>query len=998
LTNDGLGLVCVGKMAFYPAAGMGFNTTYAVTPATTECVHVSDLLKAGARVAGHASALVASGECAVGHGQLVQLVERAGVDLAALGVGRHVRVMTALPDGLLAALALLSVTSHAVCAPINPDLREGEVELLIPELRPDVLVAHGVVADAARAAARRAGLSIVEVTLSAEGCLKWEGATGLPPLSQGPPSADDVALVLLTSGSSARPKRVPLTHRQLTLAAGRVASSLELRETDVCLNLMPMFHVGAVVDLLLAPLAVGGTVVRPSEMSVNGFYDALATHQPTWFQGVPTLLHEVARHAERRLGTAPSTSLRLVRSVSSPLPTEWREEIEQALAAPVIEIYGMTETAGLITSNPLPPLQRKMGSVGRVTGLEVKVDAPAGERGEILVRGAGVMGGYERVADAQGEFSADGWLRTGDEGYVDEDGYWFITGRIVDQINRGGEKISPREVDEVLLSHPALKEAAAFPLSHPKLGQEVAAALVWKDGVSVSVDELMAHVGARLAHFKVPKTWYAVEALPRGPGGKLRRRLLPEQVSQLTALPLPSLASAEQSLTPRERQVAEWWERELQVTGVGRQADFFELGGDSLAAVGFTVGIEKQLGLQVKPAALFDHPTVASFAAYLDEALGSGGGVSVSAAHGNVLKPELLRMIQAAVDVWPGGRLSQSSLFVGRNTAAQGLPIFWCGQGRNEYQATAAAWPAEYPFFATRSLFLFNGKTKEDERALAQVMADEVDVLRSGRAVVLGGFCAGGRIAFEAARLLRERGVPVKLVFTHEAWSSGAIDVPVVMSFCKGSVFSPRRKFSRPEMAMNKRFSAGGKSWEIDTSHIGLFEDLELMRQVTAESLAVLDGTRPLHGANGMTEVPPQACRARLSARVPRAMRAGETLSLQVDVKNDSQRDWPASSVSGLHLGWRWLDADGQCRDDPGLSAAFANQVLSKASTRVQLPVQAPPTTGSYLLELDVVDEGIRWFSERRGASKPSISLRVPVKVTEHRAFAFLPHPLHSSP
>ncbi len=967
---------------------MGLQSTISGDTVACEVSTVTDLLLAGAKKGAAAPALRWMDGRVVSHEGLWQTVISAGERLAALGVGRATRVMTAMPDGPLAALVLLSLTSHAVCAPINPDLRESEVDLLIPELKPDLLVAQGIGADAARKAAKTAGLPVLEVDLDADCGLVWNGEAIASAQAISPATSDDVALVLLTSGSSARPKRVPLTHRHLTLAAERMAQSLALSSDDICLNMMPMFHVGAVVDLLLAPLLAGGSVLRPETMSVPVFFEALEKHQPTWFQGVPTLLHEVASQAARRFVTVERNSLRLVRSVSSPLPADWLAQIENALSAPVIEIYGMTETAGLITSNPLPPRVRKVGSVGVPTGLEVKVLAAQGERGEILVRGAGVMTGYERLAAADSGVTEDGWLRTGDEGCFDEDGYLFITGRITDQINRGGEKVSPREVDEALLSHPAILDAAAFPVPHPKLGHEVAAALVLHSGAKLDVADLSAHVSAKLAHFKVPKTWYIVDALPRGPGGKLRRRLLPEHVATLEPLAALNATGDEDGWTPLEREVAEWWKRELQVAHVTRNSDFFDLGGDSLAAVGFTVGIEKALGIQVKPVALFDHPTVVSFAAYLEEAQAGGSNAELVSSS---LNPDLMRMLQAAVGVWPGSRPAGSQLFVGIRTTSPGTPVFWCGQGRNEFQATATSWPEGHPFYATRSLFLFDGKTKADERALAECFASEVEMLRAGREVILGGFCAGGRIAFDAACILRSRGVPVKLVFMHEGWSTSAIDAPVVMTFSNGSAFSPRRRFSRPEVAMNKRFTGGWKCWEINTTHIGLFEDAALMTEVTSTICNVLRGEELLPKSAPMLEVPPQALRAKLSARIPRSLRPSESCTLSVIVKNESQRDWLSSGTSGLHLGWRWLDESGAQVGDPGLSVPVSDALPSKASTTLRLPITAPEDTGHFTLELDVVDEGLRWFSERRNASKPSASLRASIHVAPRPWFKIFP-------
>jgi len=274
--------------------------------------------------------------------------------------------------------------------------------------------------------------------------------------------------------------------------------------------------------------------------------------------------------------------------VSSPLPPDWIAEIESALGA-VIEIYGMTETAGVITSNPLPPAPGKVGSVGLPTALDLMIRdadghaATAEVRGEILVRGPGVMTGYEKLEGGNRGLTDDGWLKTGDEGYRDADGYLFITGRIGDQINRGGEKVSPREIDEVLVSHRRC-EMRGLPMPHPQLGQDVAAAIVLKPGMEVAADELTAYVSGRLAYFKVPKAIHVVAELPRGPGGKLRRRLLPDMVRSIPALASTSNDAAEAPQTEMEKRVAAWWATQLRVAVASRNADFFDLGGDSLAA------------------------------------------------------------------------------------------------------------------------------------------------------------------------------------------------------------------------------------------------------------------------------------------------------------------------------------------------------------------------------------------------------------------------------
>ena len=954
-----------------------------VVPAT-----ITELLDLGQHLSDGGPALLLEDGRSLSHADLKALLVRAENDLRRLGVERPTRTMTALPDGTLTACVLLALTRSAICVPVNPDLREAELEALIPELEVAVMVAHGPCAEEARRAARALRLPIIEVAWGEKNILEWTGSSlpNSPSSSAVIANPDDTALVLLTSGSSARPKRVPLTHRQLTLAARRMVDSIALTPQDRCLNFMPMFHVGAVVDLLLAPLSAGGSLLRPKTMSVPAFFEAVEHGKPTWFQGVPTLLHELAVQALRQPRNETHPSLRLIRSVSSPLPPEWFSEIEFALRVPVIEIYGMTETAGLITSNPLPPEDRIHGSAGKATDLEIIIreasgaEATARHRGEILVRGPGVMLGYENIGGGNSGLTEDGWLPTGDEGFFNEDGYLFITGRIGERINRGGEKISPREIDEVLASHPALHEAAAFAVTHPQLGQEVAAALVVKPGLEIALASLTAHLSSRLAYFKVPKTYYLVSALPRGPGGKLRRRLLPELVREIPPLADTATEFSAIPQTEMEKRVAAWWEGELRVTGVGRQSHFFDLGGDSLAAASFTVAVGKALGVEIRPAALFDHPTTAAFASYLEQAVAARRGTAglPEAKDPAVLAHDFHLRLLAAMSVWPGERRDERSLLIGLRTEGTGMPVFWCGQGRSEFGNIAAHWPVHQPIYGTRSLFLFEGKKKRDEAALALMLSHEIETLAAGREFIVGGFCAGGRIAFEAALHLRTRGVPIKMVFMHDAWSNQRIDVPVALGFSQGYHSSPHRQFYRPEMSLRKRFSGGWKLWVLPREHHEVYDRILIGEEVQklcvlAEHPAGFDDPAPLE------EVPAVAYRARLSSWLPpRSIRVGSQRSVRVTITNLSCHTWLPGDRSGLHLGHRWLDLDGQSCGDPGPSVPLPRAVSTGKSITLTIKVTAPNQACTQWLEVDMVDEGIKWFSEKT-SKNPSKSLRIRV-------------------
>jgi acyl-CoA synthetase (AMP-forming)/AMP-acid ligase II len=335
--------------------------------------------------------------------------------------------------------------------------------------------------------------------------------------------------MLHTSGTTSRPKLVPLTHRNLCASARNIAATLSLGPADRILHVMPLFHIHGLVAGLLAPLLSGGSVFCTSGFNALKFFAWMDEARPTWYSAVPTMHQAILARAGRNREVISRSPLRFIRSSSASLPPQVMAKLEETFSAPVIEAYAMTEAAHQMASNPLPPRQRKPGSVGVAAGPEVTVlDAqgnilPAGQTGEVAIRGENVMQGYENNPEANAAAFTDGWFRTGDQGMMDENAYLRITGRLKEIINRGGEKISPREVDEVLLSHPAVAQALTFALPHEKLGEEVAAAIVLREGRAIAERELREFAAERLADFKVPRRIVFLGEIPTGSTGKLQR-------------------------------------------------------------------------------------------------------------------------------------------------------------------------------------------------------------------------------------------------------------------------------------------------------------------------------------------------------------------------------------------------------------------------------------------------------------------------------------------
>jgi acyl-CoA synthetase (AMP-forming)/AMP-acid ligase II len=469
----------------------------------------------------------------VTYGELRDQVEALAGSLAAAGVKRGDRVGIALPNGLPMIVSFLAAAMAGTAAPLNPAYKEEEFRFYLDDTAARVLILPREGADAARRAAGDR-VAVLSIDMDASGRVSLDGAAGRQAFT--PPTIDDVALVLHTSGSTGRPKRVPLKHANLSISAQNVARSYALGPDDVALCVMPLFHVHGLVASTLATLSTGGTVVVPGKFNPLSFWRTAKDVGATWYSAVPTLHQLLLARADPASGKpVGSEKLRFIRSCSASLPPQVMHDLEAAFGAPVLEAYGMTEAAHQMASNPLPPAARKPGSVGRGTDVQVSImDAsgkhlPVGDRGEVVIKGPNVIRGYENNPEANATSFVDGWFRTGDQGVLDADGYLTLVGRIKELINRGGEKISPREIDEVLLAHPKVAEAVCFGVAHPTWGEEVAAAVVVREPVTEA--DLLAFCRERLADYKRPKQIHITETIPRTATGKIQRGVVAKAFS-----------------------------------------------------------------------------------------------------------------------------------------------------------------------------------------------------------------------------------------------------------------------------------------------------------------------------------------------------------------------------------------------------------------------------------------------------------------------------------
>jgi acyl-CoA synthetase (AMP-forming)/AMP-acid ligase II len=472
-------------------------------------------------------ALIAPGRPAISYAALRTSVAELAGQLQALGIGRDDRVAIAMGNGPEMVIAFLAAATAATAAPLNPKYRADEFAFYYEDTRAKALIVAPGEGGEARAVLLP-GMILIEASAGEDGILALRSATQHAALSTQPWAApDDIALILHTSGTTSRPKRVPIRHRNLATSAANIMATYGLSAADRALCVMPLFHIHGIVASLLSTLASGGTVIVPPGFDALKFWAWVEEFRPSWYSAVPTMHQLLLARAERNAELVAKSRFRFIRSSSAPLPPVVMERLEAAFGAPVLESYGMTEASHQMASNPLPPAPHKAGSVGVGIGVDVAIMdeagrlLPQGERGEVVVRGGNVVDGYENNPEANAAAFVDGWFRTGDQGFLDADGYLCLTGRLKELINRGGEKISPLEIDDILLRHPAVAEALAFAVPHSALGEEVHAAVVLK--AAAGERELRDYCARFLADFKIPRRIHILEALPRGATGKLQR-------------------------------------------------------------------------------------------------------------------------------------------------------------------------------------------------------------------------------------------------------------------------------------------------------------------------------------------------------------------------------------------------------------------------------------------------------------------------------------------
>ena len=575
---------------------------------------VGEAIRRNAQARPKQSALVGSDFAPVSFRALQEEIDSVRVALRAAGFAPDAKIAVAIANSAQAARAIIAVTCSTAAVPIDPKLTVAEVERCLMILRPSAMLVLDGMESAARTAAERRGFPIIEATFAPALMLNVP-EIGAPAI--GEPDAEAPAFILHTSGTTADPNLVPFSHRNMMAVIERLKTWYGLTPQDRCLNVSPVYYSHALTTTILPPLMTGGSVAFPSNPTNVNLQEWFGELSPTWYSAGPTLHLSVLEKAAQLADARTMHSLRFMSSAGAPIAREVHERIQSTLGIPVLEHYGSSETAQIASNQPLPG-RSKFGSCGIPWPGIIKIadedgqPVSTGERGEVYVQGPSVMSGYLNAPERNRAVFVNGWYRTGDIGSLDADGFLTLHGREKELINRGGEKIAPLEIDQALMKHPDVAQAAAFGVPHPRLGEDVAAAVVLRDGATVTPAELREYISEGLATFKVPRRITVVDQLPKGITGKVQRKRLSEALREKSQREGVSQQGLHESLIGL-------WKRVLKTDDVSLDDDFFEKGGDSLLAMDVSLELQKLTGRELPESILFEAPTIRDLAKRLTE-------------------------------------------------------------------------------------------------------------------------------------------------------------------------------------------------------------------------------------------------------------------------------------------------------------------------------------------------------------------------------------------
>jgi len=689
----------------------------------------------------HQAAIVSAAFSPLTYRELQEQLDGIRRRLRQAGFDCSARIGVLMPTGPEGALAIVAVACCSIAVPLDPRLTPGEIDQRLDLLHLDALLVPQGSASEARASAERRGIVILEVAPAGQGRLGLDIVVqpggALAPDTESCPCSP--AFILQTSGTTAEPKLIPFSHANMLAAAARLRTWFKLTPQDRCLSVSPPYYSHGLKVTIFTPLLTGGSIAFPANTTTVDLTEWFDTLRPTWYSAGPTL-HSAVLDKARDLADAQAIhTLRFISSGGAPLRQAVLHGMQQVLGVPVLEHYGSSEAAQ-IASNQLPPGPSRLGTCGipwpgtvMIAG-EDRSPLPAGEQGEVWVRGATVMAGYLNAQDLNHSAFVDGWFRTGDIGSLDDAGYLSLHGRLNELINRGGEKIAPAETDAALLRHPAVAEAAAFAVSHPRLGEDVAAAVVLHPGAqSVKPADLRQFLQGELASFKIPRRIHILDQLPKGTTGKVQRRRLREALCEPSDEPAGHAASAVERPQDLKAELLRLWRRLLKNEVLSDNDDFFECGGDSLLATEMLMEAERLIGHSIPEEIMVGAGTIRELLPRIAE-LGTLPATPIYVFHADGDRPPLY--------------------FFHGDFASGGLCV------RRMVQLLGP----DQPVITIDPHGLYGEATPESIEAMA---ADRLPLIlerHMGGPILLGGYCNGALVAFEAARLLTAAGHRVEMV------------------------------------------------------------------------------------------------------------------------------------------------------------------------------------------------------------------------------------------
>jgi len=712
-----------------------------VLPAPQRFGTMYEVVRHWAGEAPQSPALLQFGRSPLTFGDLLGSADAMGNTLNGWGFGRNDRIAVVHSGGRDMAAAIIGIWSYATPVPLNPDITLGEIAIQLRDMRVKAVAILADMDTPARRAAADLDLPILDLRPDERGAMSLTATTRADAPARtnaGPVQPDDIIAVLGTSGTTSHSKIVPIRHRQLTARNEIASADLGLTPDDRGLNMLRLYHSGGLGQGISTPLIVGSSVAVLTDFSVDGIFEALDKEEVTWCAAPYAVYHAIHPHlaAYRPAIERIASRIRFMRSGTGPLNTAVAEEVESAFGVPIVVTYGTSEAGSSATDSVDHPRPDR-NSVGKPAHDGVAIidetgnPVAQGTTGEIAVRGPTVFDGYEND-DAANRIAFTGdWYRTGDLGYLDKDGYLFVTGRIKEMINRGGQNITPIEIDDALLAHPDIVAASAFPMPHPTLGEDVAAVVVSREGASVDRKALTQFLRGRLADYKVPRQLFVATEIPKGPTGKVQRHKLAEVFASTSNRRTAAATAPNRSVSDLESQLQSLWSTALGRGHVGLDEDFFELGGDSLQAVELFLRIEETLGHPLPRSVLFEAGTVAAMAKLIEASTAT----------------------KCVVPIQPDGR--RPPLFCVHDINGEVL----------NFRGLAGHLNANQPVYGIQSVGLDKSEPPlvRIEDMAARYITEMRQVQPSGPYYV-GGYSMGGWIAYEIARQLQETGQSVALL------------------------------------------------------------------------------------------------------------------------------------------------------------------------------------------------------------------------------------------